>query len=56
MRFKKLSAKPTGNEASSGLGLFIVKQLTELVGGQISIISESGKGAEFVLEIPLEMV
>lgn len=56
MRFKKLSAKPTGNEASSGLGLYIVKQLTELVGGNISIISETGKGAEFVLEIPMEMV
>ena len=54
MRFKKLSAKPTGNEASSGLGLYIVKQLTELVGGNISIISEIGKGAEIVLEIPME--
>lgn len=53
MRFKKLSARPTANEASSGLGLFIVKQLTNLMHGNIQIISEFGKGSEFVLTIPI---
>ncbi len=51
-RFEKLSAKPTAKEASSGLGLYIVKQLTELIGVTISVNSEVGKGAEFVLSIP----
>ncbi|MFZ4798280.1 MAG: tetratricopeptide repeat-containing sensor histidine kinase [Bacteroidia bacterium] len=51
-RFKTLSAKPTGKEASSGLGLYIVKQLTELIGVTITINSELRKGAEFVLSIP----
>jgi signal transduction histidine kinase len=55
MRFKKLSARPTANEASSGLGLFIVKQLTTLMHGDIQVISEFGKGSEFVLTIPLQI-
>lgn len=53
-RFKKLSARPTANEASSGLGLFIVKQLTNLMKGDIKVISEHNKGSEFVLSIPIE--
>lgn len=52
-KFKKLSARPTGNEASSGLGLFIVKQLVNLIGANIRLISEQGKGSEFVVELPL---
>ncbi|MCF8429499.1 MAG: tetratricopeptide repeat-containing sensor histidine kinase [Bacteroidia bacterium] len=52
IKFKKLSAKPTSKEASSGLGLYIVKQLTELIGVTISVNSEPGKGAEFILLVP----
>jgi signal transduction histidine kinase/Tfp pilus assembly protein PilF len=55
MRFKKLSARPTANEASSGLGLFIVKQLTNLMHGDIQVISEFGRGSEFVLTIPVKL-
>lgn len=54
IRFKKLSARPTGNEASSGLGLFIVKQLVDLLGGNISVISEKGKGCEFIVEFKIK--
>ncbi|MFZ4798281.1 MAG: tetratricopeptide repeat-containing sensor histidine kinase [Bacteroidia bacterium] len=53
-RFKTLSAKPTGNEASSGLGLFIVNQLTELLGGNIRVNSELGNGAEFIITLPIK--
>ncbi|MEO9854173.1 MAG: ATP-binding protein [Reichenbachiella sp.] len=52
-KFQKLSARPTGDEASTGLGLAIVKALMELLSGKIKLISEKGKGAEFVLEFPL---
>ncbi len=52
-RFKKLSARPTGNEVSSGLGLFIVKQLVDLIGAKIYLMSEEGKGSEFLIELPL---
>lgn len=52
-RFGKLSARPTGNESSTGLGLFIVKKYIDALNGRISCISEKGKGALFVLEIPI---
>ncbi len=36
----------------SGLGLAISKRLTELMGGDISVESESGKGSSFQVRIP----
>ncbi|MFZ1375011.1 MAG: ATP-binding protein [Geothrix sp.] len=51
--FQRLSAKPTGGEYSTGLGLSIVKQMVELHGGRVWIESESGQGATFRIEIPL---
>jgi signal transduction histidine kinase len=51
-KFQKLSARPTGNEASTGLGLSIVKTLVEGLGGDIRLESESGKGAKFTVVIP----
>jgi signal transduction histidine kinase len=52
-RFKKLSARPTGGENSSGLGLSIVKTLVEKLEGNITIESELGVGTQFILELPL---
>ena len=40
----------------SGLGLAITKKLTELLKGDIKVYSESGKGSEFVVSIPVEKV
>ena len=51
--FQRLSAKPTGGEYSTGLGLSIVKQMVELHGGKVWIESEPGQGARFSIEIPL---
>lgn len=53
-RFQKLSAKPTANESSTGLGLFIVKQLVELMDGTITVNSVQGQGAEFIVTLPLQ--
>lgn len=51
-KFRKLSARPTGGESSNGLGLAIVKTLVDRLGGKIDLLSERGKGAEFVVKIP----
>jgi signal transduction histidine kinase len=48
-KFEKLSAKPTAGEASTGLGLSIIKVLTEKLQGSVSLESEGGKGATFIL-------
>ncbi len=53
-KFEKLSAKPTGGEASTGLGLSIIKVLTEKLQGTITLESEAGKGAKFVLTFPIK--
>ncbi|MBP7867282.1 MAG: hypothetical protein KA419_15195 [Acidobacteria bacterium] len=52
-KFQKLSARPTGGESSSGLGLSIVKGLVELHGGRIGVESEEGRGALFWVALPL---
>lgn len=51
-RFMRLSAQPTGNENSTGLGLSIVKKLTTIIGGNIWCESIADKGAAFILEVP----
>ncbi len=54
-RFSKLSAKPTGKESSTGLGLYIVKKYIDAMNGRITCISERGNGAKFVVEIPANL-
>ena len=51
-RFSRLSARPTGGESSTGLGLFIVKRLAEALGGTVTCRSSLGEGATFTLTLP----
>ncbi len=53
-KFQRLSARPTGGESSTGLGLSIVKQLVELHGGKVWAESDGkDKGATFFVELPI---
>lgn len=54
-KFSRLSAQPTGGENSTGLGLSIVKNLTEALGGKIRCESRESKGALFTVELPRSM-
>lgn len=51
-KFQRLSNRPTGTEISTGLGLSIVKELTNQLGGEIDFKTESGKGTVFILTLP----
>ncbi|MBX2961143.1 MAG: HAMP domain-containing histidine kinase [Cyclobacteriaceae bacterium] len=51
-KFQKFTARPTGGESSTGLGLFIAKSMIEKIGGNVSCINREGFGSTFRLEVP----
>ncbi|MFZ6012076.1 MAG: tetratricopeptide repeat-containing sensor histidine kinase [Bacteroidota bacterium] len=55
-RYEKLSARPTANEPSTGLGLSIVKKFVEAMNGKIWCESTTGKGAAFYVSFPQQAV
>ncbi|MBE9561968.1 MAG: HAMP domain-containing histidine kinase, partial [Proteobacteria bacterium] len=52
-KFARLTPRPTGDEHSTGLGLFIVKKLVEVMQGNVWCKSELGRGTIFIAEFPL---
>ncbi|MFP2904776.1 PAS domain S-box protein [Pyxidicoccus sp. 3LFB2] len=49
-RFERASSR---NYGGLGLGLFITRQLVEAHGGRIRVDSEPGRGASFIVDLPL---
>jgi two-component system sensor histidine kinase/response regulator len=51
--YGRLSTQPTGGEKSTGLGLAICRKIVEAHNGTIGVDNIPGKGAEFVVSLPL---
>ncbi len=51
--FTRLSARPTGGESSTGLGLAIARRIVEAHGGTIGFRVNVPRGSEFWFELPL---
>jgi two-component system, sensor histidine kinase and response regulator len=55
-RYGRLSARPTGGEPSTGLGLSIVKKLVLAMNGELACESTLGQGATFAFRLPRSII
>jgi signal transduction histidine kinase len=53
--YMRLSARPTGGESSTGLGLSIVKEIVDKMKGDIRCDSQENRGTTFTVRLPLVM-
>ena len=53
--FTQVDASTTRKYGGTGLGLAISRKLCRLMGGDINVASEAGRGSDFYFEIPLKV-
>jgi signal transduction histidine kinase len=51
--FRQADGSPTRRYSGSGLGLALARQFTRMLGGELTLVSEQGRGSEFTAELPL---
>ncbi|MDH4090380.1 MAG: ATP-binding protein [Cyclobacteriaceae bacterium] len=51
-KFQSRTNKPSGGEDSTGLGLSIVKELVDLLGGKLTVVSKVNEGSIFTVSMP----
>jgi signal transduction histidine kinase len=51
-KFQKLNARSTGGESATGLGLFLVKTMTDRIGAEVACVTKEGLGSTFTVTIP----
>jgi signal transduction histidine kinase/DNA-binding response OmpR family regulator len=55
-RFYTITTQENDKNKSTGIGLTLTKELTELMGGEIKVESKLGKGSTFTIHLPINDV
>ncbi|RYF15694.1 MAG: response regulator [Comamonadaceae bacterium] len=54
-RFTQVDASSRRRHSGTGLGLAISRQLSQLMGGDVTLVSRAGHGSTFTVRIPLQL-
>lgn len=55
-RFGQANRSLSRLNEGTGIGLYLVKSFVEMHGGNIKVISTEGKGSEFIIQLPVEII